>query len=195
MGKKVLLVADDEKMNRTVISKFFKNDYTVLEAEDGEIAIEMLENNHVDAMLLDIIMPKKNGLEVIDYVRQHPEYERIGILVATSTKEKTERHALGAGADDIVSKPYDPVVIRKRLENILAMKELKVHSESMGLVEKEEMWKQELHDKYQKSITDSVKKMDGIVDVIENNVDNKKMLKECVADLKIELDQVRTILN
>jgi len=103
--------------------------------------------------------------------------------------------ALGAGADDIVSKPYDPVVIRKRLENILAMKELKMHSESMGLVEKEDQWKQELHDKYQKHITDSVMKMDGIVGVIENNLENKKMLKECVADIKIELEQLRTILD
>lgn len=195
MEKKVLLVADDEKMNRTVISKFFKNDYTVLEAENGEAAVDILENNHVDAMLLDIIMPKKNGLEVIDYVREHPELEGVGILVATSTKEKTERHALGAGADDIVSKPYDPVVIRKRLENILAMKELKMHSESLGLSEKENQWKQELHGKYQKKISDRVRKMNEIAEVIENNLDNKKMLKECTANLKIELDQLRMILD
>lgn len=195
MGKKVLLVADDEKMNRTVISKFFNDDYTVLEAENGEMAVEILENNHVDVMLLDIIMPKKNGLEVIDYVKEHPEYERVGILVATSTKEKTERYALGAGADDIVSKPYDPVVIRKRLENILAVKELKRHSESMGLLEKEKEWKQELQEKAQKRLTDYVNKMSGIVDVIENNMDNKKMLIECVADMKIEMEHLRTVLD
>ncbi len=97
MDKKVLLIADDEEMNRKIISKFLKNSYTILEAEDGEKALEVIHSQHVDALLLDIIMPKKDGLEVLAELRQDKKLDGLAVLVATSTKEKTERAALSMG--------------------------------------------------------------------------------------------------
>ena len=195
MSKKVLLVADDERMNRTVISRFLKNDYVVLEAENGEEAVEILENNHVDIMLLDIIMPKMNGLEVIEYVKKNSKFNNIGILVATSTKEKTERHALAAGADDIVSKPYDPVVIKKRLENIWGIKMLKLQTESIGAVEKEEEWKKQIYSQYNKEINDSIDKVNEMVHVIDMNKDNVKLITECTNDIRRNLDRLKNMIQ
>ena len=129
MSKKVLLIADDDEMSRTIIKRFLKNSFDVLEAEDGYQALDIIMEQHVDVLLLDIIMPKRNGLEVLDDLRKDERYNALGILVATSTKEKTEREALSLGADDIVSKPYDPVVIQKRMENIMLMKEAKRQKE------------------------------------------------------------------
>ncbi|MDD2971639.1 MAG: response regulator, partial [Lachnospiraceae bacterium] len=126
MDKKVLLIADDEEMNRKIISKFLKNSYEILEATNGKMALTMIREQHVDVVILDIIMPEMDGLEVLEHVRARREWDAIGVLVATSTKEQTERTALSLGADDVVSKPYDPLVIRKRLENILAVKELQM---------------------------------------------------------------------
>lgn len=94
-------------------------------------------------LLLDIIMPEMDGLEVLRYMQRDENLSYIGVLVATSTKEKTERTALSLGADDIVSKPYDPLVIRKRLENILAakvvaeQKNLLLKDDIDGLISKE----------------------------------------------------------
>ena len=62
MDSKILLVADDEDMNRTVIKKFLKSDYEVMEAVNGREVLEILHERHVDVMLLDIIMPEMDGL-------------------------------------------------------------------------------------------------------------------------------------
>lgn len=120
--KKVMLIADDVKMSRSVISRFFAESFDILEAEDGKQTLEVLKNNKVDVLILDIIMPEIDGIEVLKEVRSSRKYDNMAILVATSTKEKTERLALQYGADDVVAKPYDPIVIHKRLDNILACK-------------------------------------------------------------------------
>ena len=129
MDKKILLIADDEEMNRKIIKKFLSSYYEVIEAENGREVLETLKTRHIDALLLDIIMPEVDGLEVLKRVKEDKQYDHIGILVATSTKEKTERTALSLGADDIVSKPYDPLVIMKRLTNILAVKQLHIQKQ------------------------------------------------------------------
>ena len=195
MEKKILLVADDEKMNRAVIARFFKDDFEVLQAENGRIALELIQSHKVDMVLLDIIMPEVNGLEVIQQIKANPEYDAIGILVATSTKEKTERQALGVGADDIVSKPYDPVVIRKKIENILKTKDLEKQCQSMGMQEKEEKWKQKWKLHFQNQIEERTQKIEKMVNVIGNNTENEEVVRRCVCDIKEELVQLKGMLK
>lgn len=132
MDKKVLLIADDEEMNRRIIRKFLKDYFEVIEAANGKQVMERVHAEHIDVVLLDIIMPEMDGLEVLKLMKTEPELEHIGVLVATSTKERTERTALFLGADDVVSKPYDPVVIRKRLNNILMVKAINTQKEIMS---------------------------------------------------------------
>lgn len=129
MSRKTLLVVDDIQMSRTVISKFLRDEFDIFEAENGQQALDIIAARQIDAMMLDIIMPGMDGLEVLKAIRENRAHDRMGILVATSTKEKTERTALALGADDIVSKPYDPVVIRKRLSNILTVKDMGMNAE------------------------------------------------------------------
>lgn len=129
INKKVLLIADDDEMNRKIIQNFLKNSYEILQAKNGREAIEIIRSKKVDALLLDIIMPEMDGLEVLKVLKEDHTYDNMGILVATSTKEKTERTALSLGADDVVSKPYDPIVIQKRMDNIIIMKEAKMRSQ------------------------------------------------------------------
>ena len=118
--RNVLLIADDDEMSRRIIKRFLKDTFEILEAEDGEQTMELLHTRRVDGVLLDILMPKMDGLQVLERLRADDALARVGVLVATSTKEQTERAALSLGADDVVSKPYDPVVIRRRLLNVLA---------------------------------------------------------------------------
>lgn len=124
MAKKVMMIADDVEMNVTVIKRFFSKDFDVLVASNGLEVMRLLKAQKVDILILDIIMPEMNGIEVLQEMHNHSEYSDIAVFVATSTKEKTERMALEYGADDIVSKPYDPVVIKRRIENIMTKKEL-----------------------------------------------------------------------
>lgn len=119
MEKKVLLIADDIEMNRSVIKRFMGKNFIVLEAKNGQEVLDILSKNRVDVLLLDIIMPVLDGLEILKKIKEDNLYPDMAILVATSTKEKTERQALDFGADDIVAKPYDPTVIYHRMSNIL----------------------------------------------------------------------------
>ncbi|MDD3411134.1 MAG: response regulator, partial [Eubacteriales bacterium] len=102
--RKVLLIADDDEMSRRIIKRFLKDTFDILEAEDGEQALELLHTRRVDGVLLDILMPKMDGLQVLERLRADDALARVGVLVATSTKEQTERAALSLGADDVVSK-------------------------------------------------------------------------------------------
>lgn len=137
MNKRVILIADDDKMSREVITRNFSDIYDVLEAKDGEEVLDIIHSTHVDVVILDIVMPKLTGYEVLQQVKCDEKYSDMRVLVATSLLEKTERKALELGADDIVFKPYDPVVIKKRIDNLLTIQQQKRELEQ-ALIKSEE---------------------------------------------------------
>ncbi|NCB93949.1 MAG: response regulator [Clostridia bacterium] len=194
MEKKVLLVADDDEMNRKVIHRFLKDTYEVVEAQDGEEALQLLNERSIDAVLLDIIMPKVDGLEVLKSVRQNIRFDNVGILVATSTKEKTERAALSLGADDIVAKPYDPIVIKKRLENILLMKEVKIEKEMLQSDDVSSYKRAEMK-KYSAQIGLSADKLHRIAGIIRRNKDNTSLIAEMLDEIDIEADKIIKVFS
>ncbi len=187
MDKKVLLIADDEEMNRIVIRKFLKSRYDVIEAKDGEEAMTILNRQHIDVLLLDIIMPRKDGLEVLEEVRNNPELDHIGILVATSVKEKTERRALSLGADDVIAKPYDPIVIKKRLENIEAYK-MVAHQETMDESDLDTAaGKNEIY----AELSEVGRKLEKFSCIIRENLMNHKLMGEVAEELLKESKQIK----
>lgn len=189
MEKKVLLVADDDAMNRTVIKRFLNGTYSVLEAEDGMETMEILRSTHVDALLLDIIMPGMTGLQILQLLNVEKKNPYMGILVATSMKEKTEREALALGADDVVSKPYDPIVIQKRLDNILAMKESQ---------QEKDLLKQDnggalssiQNERLAAAVSASAEKLHKIAMIIDYSKDNPKLIAEMAEDIHKEADKI-----
>lgn len=197
MDKKVLLIADDEEMNRRIIRKFLKDSYEVIEAEDGEAALEVLNSRPVDVLLLDIIMPKMDGLEVLRQMREQPKLDHVGVLVATSTKEKTERSALSIGADDVVSKPYDPLVIKKRLENILAVKEVNNQKELLQNKEYEELLRareKSIITQLEEQLTHASEQLVKKADIIQANIENTELVTEVVKDIRRQAVDLTTLV-
>ena len=187
MDKKILLIADDDDMNRNIIKKFLRHEYEIVEAKDGKETMDILYNQNIDVVLLDIIMPEMDGLEVLERMKKEEKFNHIGVLVATSTKEKTEREALFLGADDIVSKPYDPVVIKKRIENIIAVKTIEGQKEMLqnddtktyiAMANKEVV----------ANIDNRVKKIRKYVSIVRANKSNYKLVDEILDNINIELD-------
>lgn len=90
-------------------------------AKHGKDAIEWLQKrNDIVAVITDIQMPVMDGIELIKYMRLHEEYRYIAILANTQYGEpEQEERLLELGADDFIYKPLTPVIIRKRLENVL----------------------------------------------------------------------------
>lgn len=183
MDKLTLLIADDVEMNRTVIKRLLGNTYNVLEAVNGYEAIETLKQIRVDVMILDIIMPEMDGIEALKEIKKHPEWNQIGILVATSTKEKTERMVLEAGADDVVAKPYDPIVIKQRLSNILAKKEMEsLTEEDVKGISGEE----------RKYVDETLISIRNICDMAKENIENPKLQSEFIAKIQ---DKTQSLID
>ncbi|MDD2956324.1 MAG: response regulator [Oscillospiraceae bacterium] len=188
MDKKVLLVADDDEMSRRIIGRFLKNTYEIVEAQDGRAALEVLAARPVDAMLLDIIMPEMDGLEALQAIREDRGLDHVAILVATSTKEKTERSALSLGADDVVSKPYDPLVIKKRLENIMATKELKRQKTLLQSSDFDAVWSNRIEEmtRQARRISDRIQSDTGIINA---NKENFRLVEEITEKIRAEANE------
>ena len=124
-GKRQLLVADDEFINREILENVLNDEYDVLKAEDGEMAYEMIKQNRntLSLILLDLMMPKLSGLELLVRLNEDPELKGIPVIVLTSDQD-SEVESLKKGAFDFIPKPYpQPDVIKARVSRSIELAE------------------------------------------------------------------------
>jgi len=106
-GKRQILIAEDEMINRAILGQMLENDYEILYACDGAETMEQIRKHAetLSLVLLDILMPVMSGLEVLKAVKEDERLSRIPIIVMTAEKE-TEIESLKLGATDFIPKPY-----------------------------------------------------------------------------------------
>ena len=121
LKKQVVLVVDDIEINRAIIKESLLNEYVILEAEDGDEALQILSKHPgIDALITDIQMPNMGGIELIRRVRSNPDYKHLTIVANTQFGDQDqEQHLLELGADDFVYKPTTPKIVEIRLRNAL----------------------------------------------------------------------------
>ena len=115
-----ILVVDDESRIRKLLSDFFTaKGYQILEAEDGEKAIEVFEENRnkIKLILLDVMMPKLDGWSVLRKIRQ--ESNLPVIMLTARGEEQDELFGFELGVDEYISKPFSPKILVARVEAIL----------------------------------------------------------------------------
>ena len=119
--KKTILVVDDERDLLDLIEYNLKKEgYDVLEAEDGLEGIRMAKKYKPDLVLLDIMMPKMNGLEACEQIREDDEIKQTPIIFLTAKNdEKTEVRGLNLGADDFLTKPISTAKLVSRITAVL----------------------------------------------------------------------------
>ena len=105
--KRFVLIVEDEYVNRELLNTYLENDYELLFAETGTEALEIIRSRSetLSLVLLDLILPDINGLEILRRIKQDEDLARIPIIVLTSDIE-SEVESLNAGASDFISKPY-----------------------------------------------------------------------------------------
>ena len=120
--KPLLLIADDDPEILTMLSvRFQKKGYDVIEAVDGVQTMRYARERRPDVVILDVMMPGKNGWEVCRELRTDSELRRIGIIMLTAIGEKVnEMTSPLYGADEYVDKPFDFGDLEQRLKNVLA---------------------------------------------------------------------------
>ncbi len=122
-----ILVVDDNIMNRELATDLLGDaGYPVIQAENGEQALELLDNNHsIDVILLDIMMPGLNGFETCKRIKEHNLWRLIPVVMLTALTDIRSRvTALEAGADDILSKPFEEEELLARVKTSVQVKKL-----------------------------------------------------------------------
>ena len=125
-SQKKILIVEDNQMNRMILKRILSSEYQVLEAENGQAALEVLKKRHEDIslILLDIVMPVMDGYTFLSIMKADPLYSSIPVIVTTQNDGETDEvAALSNGATDFVVKPYRPQVIRHRVASIINLRE------------------------------------------------------------------------
>lgn len=121
--KQKLLIVDDSELNRDILKEILGSSYDYLEAENGTQAIQILEvHPEIDLMLLDINMPQMNGFQVLEHMRELQWIDEVPVVMISS-EESVEimRKAYDLGITDYISRPFDAVIVKKRVQNTLGL--------------------------------------------------------------------------
>jgi signal transduction histidine kinase len=131
-GQGRILVVDDEMVNRILLStNLEQSGYNVATAEDGQQALEMLSAQPFDVILLDLIMPKMDGYQVLAQIKSDDRLRRIPVIVISSMDEmESVVRCIEMGATDYLPKPFDPVLLHARIRASLAS----LHEERMTVL-------------------------------------------------------------
>lgn len=118
-----ILIVDDAEFNREILKEFLGEAYSYLEAENGIQAIRILEENpEIDLMLLDVNMPQMNGFEVLEWMNQlHWIDETPVIMISSEGSVDAMRKAYEMGITDYITRPFDSVIVKKRVQNTLEL--------------------------------------------------------------------------
>jgi len=121
-GMEKILIVDDVEINREMLSAIFEDNYEVIQGEDGEEAIEIISRLKKDISLifLDLMMPKKGGLEVLSYMREAELINHIPVIMITGeATAETDMKAYEYGAADVIYKPFSTKVVTRRAMNLM----------------------------------------------------------------------------
>lgn len=136
-----ILIADDSPIDRDILKIIFGEEYSILEAVDGEEAIRLIDANHenIALILLDLIMPKKTGLDVLMHIKMSEIGEKIPVMMVTGESNSDfSLQSLEYGISDIIFKPFNGKIVKRRAKNLI---ELYASKEDVEYQLKE--WKQE----------------------------------------------------
>jgi signal transduction histidine kinase len=122
-----ILVVDDNRMNRIKLSRSLEHQgHTVNLAQDGQQALNMLETQSFDVVLLDILMPGMDGYQVLETIKVDPGLRDIPVIVISALDEvESAVRCIEMGAEDYLPKPFNPVLLRARLNASLQKKRLR----------------------------------------------------------------------
>ena len=128
-NKTVLIVDDEEHILELIKFNLEREGYNVLLCDNGEECIYIIKNNVIDLVILDLMLPGIDGIEVCKRIRRMEEYEKLPVIMLTAKSEETDRIlGLELGADDYITKPFSVRELIARIKAVLRRSESKQES-------------------------------------------------------------------
>jgi CheY-like chemotaxis protein len=118
LSRKTILICDDEPALRELIRASMDDGYEFAEASDGIIAMELAREVSPDVVILDLMLPRLSGLEVLARMNEDERLKDVPVVVITAWNE-TREDVLSAGADEFVAKPFDPEELRSAVNRLV----------------------------------------------------------------------------
>ncbi|MEL6149659.1 MAG: response regulator [Chloroflexota bacterium] len=117
----IILVVDDNEMNRDMLSRRLKRQgFTVETADDGEMALNMLEQKPYALVLLDVMMPRMNGYEVLETIKTSEDKRHLPVIMISAVDDlDSVVKCIEMGAEDYLFKPFNPVLLKARVQAAL----------------------------------------------------------------------------
>lgn len=129
-----LLIVDDVELNRALLGEMFRTQYQLSEADNGRVAIEILEQEHeeIAAVLLDLVMPELDGFGVLEEMIRRGWIGRIPVVMITAeSSDSVMQKGYEMGAADIISKPFNSNIVRQRIRNVIEQYSYRNNLESL----------------------------------------------------------------
>lgn len=120
----IMLIVDNVALNRSSLRQLFQADYVIIEASDVQSALQVIESQPINIVLVDLSMPVMNGYELINVLKSNNQYRGIPIVaMAAYSDGDSEVRAMEMGAADFITKPFNPTIVRCRIRNVMARAE------------------------------------------------------------------------
>ena len=121
MGKLTVLVIDDDPVILELLRVNFEIEgFDVICAKDGDEGLLRAQNDHPDVVISDIMMPRRDGLQLLADLKEGPDTQDLPVILLSAKAQKTEvQQGLELGADDYITKPFDPLELIDRLNAVM----------------------------------------------------------------------------
>lgn len=129
-----ILIVDDVEINRAILRNVFEKEYNILEAENGEQALVFLGQYHgkIATVLLDLVMPVMDGYQVMEEVDKRGFLQEFPVIIITAEDSaQNEVKIFDMGASEIILKPFEPFVVRRRVQNIIELNLRKLNQQEL----------------------------------------------------------------
>lgn len=129
-----ILIVDDAEVNRGILCEIFRHQYGVIEAENGQEALDVLEQekDNIIMILLDLVMPKLNGFEFLEIINKNGMIKRIPVILITGDYTiEAEKNGYNLGVSDVIIKPFNSEIVMNRVNNVIELYQHKNKLEQM----------------------------------------------------------------
>jgi len=149
----LVLIVDDNEMNRDMLRSLLEADeHETGIAENGRLALDVIETRPFDLVLLDIMMPEMNGYQVLENLKSNPALRHIPVIVLSALHEiSSVVRCIELGAEDYLPKPFDPILLRARVGACLEKKRLR--DQEVRLLGELEEWNNRLEERVQEQVS------------------------------------------